>query len=97
VNPQPLNPEPVNGSEVFCFMVYQLDFKTPGSLPWEARFRKQIRQIPNFLKNPLGLPQIGHLLYALTLNLGFLMAFIRSAVFAKFSSLVNRQSPIINS
>jgi len=27
---------------------YQLDLMTPGSLPREAMFRKQIRQIPNF-------------------------------------------------
>jgi hypothetical protein len=68
---------------------YQLDFTTPGSLPSEARFRKQIRQIPNFLKNPLGLPQIGQRLYFLTLNLGDLLAFILRDVFAKFSSLFN--------
>lgn len=28
---------------------YQLDFTTPGSFPWEAKFLKQIRQRPNFL------------------------------------------------
>jgi hypothetical protein len=68
---------------------YQLDFTTPGSLPSEARFRKQIRQIPNFLKNPLGLPQIGQRLYFLTLNLGDWVAFILRDVFAKFSSHFN--------
>lgn len=57
-------------------------------MPCEARLRKQIRQIPNFLKKPLGLPQIGHLLYARTLNFGFLIAFILRAVFAKLSSLI---------
>jgi hypothetical protein len=62
---------------------YQLDFITPGSLPWEARFRKQIRQIPNFRKNPLGLPHMGHLLYALTLNLGFFMALFLSDFLSK--------------
>jgi hypothetical protein len=67
---------------------HQLDFITPGSIPCEARSRKQIRQIPNFLKKPLGLPQIGHLLYARTLNFGFLIAFILRAVFAKLSSLI---------
>jgi hypothetical protein len=41
---------------------YQLDFTTPGSLPWDANTRKHIRQIPNFLKKPRGRPQIGHLL-----------------------------------
>jgi hypothetical protein len=39
---------------------YQLDFTTPGSLPWEANTRKQIRQMPNFLKNARGRPQTGH-------------------------------------
>jgi len=68
----------------FC---YQLDFITPGSLPSDASVRKQIRQIPNFLINALGLPHMGHRLYALTLNFGVLLAFIRSAVFAKRSSL----------
>jgi len=67
-------------------ITYQLDLVTPGNFPCEARFRKQIRQIPNFLKKALGLPQIGHLLYPLTLNLGFLFAFILSAFFAKSSS-----------
>ena len=28
---------------------YQLDFFTPGRLPFPAKFLKQIRQIPNFL------------------------------------------------
>jgi len=42
---------------------YQLDLTTPGMSPLEARFLKQIRQIPNFLKKALLLPQIGHLLY----------------------------------
>jgi hypothetical protein len=30
--------------------LYQLDLMTPGSLPREAMFRKQIRQMPNFRK-----------------------------------------------
>jgi hypothetical protein len=41
---------------------HQLDFTTPGNLPCDAKLRKQIRQIPNFLKYPLGRPQTGHLL-----------------------------------
>jgi hypothetical protein len=28
--------------------LYQLAFRTPGIKPASARFRKQIRQIPNF-------------------------------------------------
>jgi len=42
--------------------LHQLDLTTPGSLPWEANTRKQIRHTPNFLKYPLGRPQTGHLL-----------------------------------
>jgi len=38
---------------------YQLDLITPGSAPWEAKFRKQIRQTPNFRIKPLALPQMG--------------------------------------
>jgi hypothetical protein len=38
---------------------YQLDLMTPGSFPWDAMLRKQIRQMPNFLKNPRGLPHSG--------------------------------------
>ena len=40
---------------------YQLDLITPGSSPFKAILRKHMRQIPNFLKKALGLPQIGHL------------------------------------
>jgi hypothetical protein len=49
--------------------------------------RKQIRQIPNFLMNPRGLPHMGHRLYALTRNLGFLFTFCLSDVFANAFSL----------
>jgi hypothetical protein len=66
---------------------YQLDFTTPGSLPREAKLRKQIRQIPNFLMNARDLPHIGHRLYARTLNFGFLLTFCLSDVFANAFSL----------
>ena len=66
---------------------YQLDLTTPGSLPSEARVLKQILHIPNFLRNPLGLPHIGHLLYFRTLNFGFLIALTIKADFAKPASL----------
>jgi len=66
--------------------IYQLDFITPGSLPSEARFLKQIRQIPNFLIKALALPHIGHRLYALTLNFGFFIAFILKAFLANSPS-----------
>jgi hypothetical protein len=71
----------------FSIVDYQLDLTTPGSLPWEARLRKQIRQIPNFLMNARGLPHMGHRLYALTLNFGFLFTFSLSDVFANAFSL----------
>jgi hypothetical protein len=65
---------------------YQLDLMTPGSFPWDAKLRKHIRQRPNFLMYPRGLPQIGQRLYALTSNLGFRMALFLSEVLAKSSS-----------
>ncbi len=66
---------------------HQLDFTTPGSLPWEAKFRKQILQTPNLRMKARGLPHMGHRLYLLTLNLGFRAAFIISDFFAKTPSL----------
>jgi hypothetical protein len=51
--------------------------------PLEARFLKQIRQIPNFLKKALLLPQIGHLLYWRTGNLDILFAFAFNDFLAK--------------
>jgi hypothetical protein len=42
-------------------LCYQLDLITPGISPLNAMLRKHMRQIPNFLKKALGLPQIGHL------------------------------------
>jgi hypothetical protein len=66
---------------------YQLDLVTPGSLPSEASFLKQILQIPAFLINPLGLPHKGHRLYARAENFGFLCAFAIKAFLAKLSSL----------
>jgi hypothetical protein len=66
---------------------YQLDLMTPGSLPSDAMFLKQMRQIPNFRINARGRPHKGHRLYARTLNLGLRCAFIRIDVLAKSSSL----------
>jgi hypothetical protein len=62
---------------------YQLDLITPGSRPSDARFRKQIRQMPNFRRNALGRPHMGHRLYARTRNFAFPAAFCLSAFFAK--------------
>jgi len=41
---------------------YQLDLMTPGNSPFDANILKQILHIPNFLRNALLLPQMGHLL-----------------------------------
>ena len=50
-------------------------------------FRKQIRQIPNLRMYALGRPQIGHRLYALTLNLGVRFVFAIRDFLAKVASL----------
>jgi len=71
---------------VNTWRAYQLDLITPGNFPWDAMFRKQIRQIPNFLINARGRPHKGHRLYARTLNFGFRCAFMRNAVLAKSTS-----------
>lgn len=60
---------------------------TPGSLPWDAMFRKQIRQMPNFRINARGLPHKGHRLYARTLNFGSRCALMHNDVFANSTSL----------
>ena len=49
---------------------YQLDLSAPGSSPRWARLRKQIRQIPYFLKYACGRPQILQRLYSLVENFG---------------------------
>jgi hypothetical protein len=67
---------------------YQLDFVTPGRTPWCAIVLKHILQIPNFLKNPLGLPQIAHLLCFLTANFGCFFDFNTMHFFAIFSPLI---------
>jgi hypothetical protein len=66
---------------------YQLDLTTPGISPREAIFLKQIRHMPNFLRNARLLPQMGHLLYARVVNFCFLIAFAISDFLAKASSL----------
>jgi hypothetical protein len=44
--------------------------------------------MPNFLKKPLLLPQIGHLLYLREENLGFLFAFAIKDFLAKATSFL---------
>jgi hypothetical protein len=67
--------------------IHQLDLTTPGSSPFEAKFLKQIRQIPNFLKKALLRPQIGHLLYCRVENFCFLWALTTRDFLAKITSL----------
>lgn len=74
------------GSFYYRLRFYQLDLITPGSLPCEARSRKQIRQIPNFLIKALGLPQMGQRLYDLALYFGARIALILRDFFANSSS-----------
>jgi hypothetical protein len=58
---------------------------TPGRSPLSAMVLKHIRQMPNFLMNALGRPQIGHLEYARALNLCSRFAFTINDFFAKMS------------
>lgn len=67
--------------------IHQLDLTTPGISPFKAKFLKQIRQIPNFLKKALLRPQIGHLLYCRAENFCFLWALTTRDFFAKITSL----------
>jgi len=68
---------------------YQLALVTPGIIPWDAIFLKHILHKPNFLIKARGRPQIGHLLYFLTPNLGFLCALFINAFLAKGLSSMN--------
>mgnify|MGYP006395985919 CR=1 FL=1 len=61
---------------------YQLAFLTPGICPLYASSRKQIRQIPYFLKYACGRPQILQRLYSLVENLGLRCCLIFIDVFA---------------
>ena len=61
---------------------YQLDFTIPGIMPFDARSRKQIRQMPNLRMKARGRPQLRQRLYARVENLGLRFAFSFRAVFA---------------
>ena len=54
---------------------YQLAFFTPGICPLYANSRKQILQIPYFLKYAWGRPQILQRVYSLVENLGLRCCF----------------------
>jgi hypothetical protein len=57
---------------------YQLDLATPGISPRKARERKQIRQMPNFLKKARDRPHKGQRWYLRTANLGSSLALAMS-------------------
>ena len=61
---------------------YQLAFFTPGIWPLYASSRKQIRQIPYFLKYACGRPQIRQRLYSLVENFCLRCCFTFIAVLA---------------
>jgi hypothetical protein len=68
---------------------YQLDLVTPVISPREARFRKQIRQTPNFRKKARGRPQILQRLYIRTSNFGFRLLFAMRDFLATFPPLIS--------
>lgn len=61
---------------------YQLALVTPGISPCNARVLKQIRHMPNFLRNARGLPQTRQRLYPRTSNLGLRWDFETNDFFA---------------
>jgi hypothetical protein len=61
---------------------HQLDFRTPGISPRKDISRKQIRQTPNFRRNPRGRPQREQRCRARTPNLGLRFDFSMRAFFA---------------
>jgi len=61
---------------------YQLDFRTPGISPRSDISRKQIRQIPNFRRNPRGRPQREQRCRTRTPNFGLRFDFSMRAFFA---------------
>ena len=65
-----------------CFRPHQLAFFTPGIWPLYANSRKQIRQIPYFLRYACGRPQILQRLYSLVENFALRCCLIFIAVFA---------------
>ena len=68
-------------------MGYQLALRTPGMYPDSARSRKQILQMPNFLRNARDLPQRPQRLCTLTPNFGFRLLFSTMALRAITISL----------
>ncbi len=63
-------------------MNYQLDLRTPGSIPSFANSLKQIRQIPKSLIKPFPLPQRKQRFFCRVLNLGTFLLLAITDVFA---------------
>ena len=85
------------GSCTLSAQYYQLAFLTPGICPLYANSRKQILQIPYFLRYAWGRPQILQRLYSLVENFAFRCCFTFIAVLAmKFSSLSYFANGILN-
>jgi len=76
------------GSDTLIAPSYQLDFVTPGILPSEASFRKQMRHISNFLIYPRDLPQILHLRTRRVEYFGVFIAFKNIALRAIYAFLI---------
>ena len=70
------------GSRCMAENFYQLALRTPGIWPLYASSRKQIRQMPYFLKYACGRPQILQRLYSLVENLAGRCCLIFIAVLA---------------
>jgi len=75
----------------FIFIVspsnYQLDLRTPGSIPSLASSRKQIRHKPKSLIKALPLPQRKHRFFCRVENFGFFKALAFTDVFAIINNI----------
>jgi hypothetical protein len=72
---------------ISLFSAYQLDLRTPGISPRSDISRKQIRQMPNFLRKARGRPQRWHRFLWRTVNFGLRLLFSIRA-FLAISSLL---------
>jgi len=59
---------------------YQLDFRTPGIIPFNDKSRKQIRHNPNFRRNARERPQRWQRLCCRTANFGLRLLFSTMAL-----------------
>ena len=71
-------------------VIYHEAFRTPGISPESASSRKQIRQMPNFLRKARDLPQRWQRLCCRTSNFGFRLLFSIMALRAIYVSLYQK-------